>query len=251
MWLEPCISGLILYWKGKKELLTSKSTCAMLHTRYQSIASSSITVDEARNALARHDLGCAYYGPPLTNLLNCKLSQKCPNKGRTKGYVKIKITGRGRKEYYLHHLALIANGRGAELSLLLSGSHQVSHLCHQPNCFNPDHLKVETAAYNLQRSHCQGLVVIAKCPSCSHTFSPCKHEPRCMLLHFPQLTDLNKRRIPLISVSYPPTFSLWTALISYKDIMQYDENMALYHYIWLRAWLRITHCYILIVFTLP
>ena len=38
---------------------------------------------------------------------------------------------------YYHQLAMISKGEGAGLSII---GWQVSHLCHHPSCFNPDHL---------------------------------------------------------------------------------------------------------------
>ncbi|KAK9249849.1 hypothetical protein V1507DRAFT_469462 [Lipomyces tetrasporus] len=42
-------------------------------------------------------------------------------------------------------MALIANGRHDELRATLHGhSYDVSHLCHNRKCFNPEHLVVES-----------------------------------------------------------------------------------------------------------
>lgn len=67
--------------------------------------------------------------------------------------------------WFLHHMALVAEGRGHELlaASLIEGDagdaeYQVSHLCHNGKCFNPAHLVVETGADNRSRNNCAGHV---------------------------------------------------------------------------------------------
>ena len=61
----------------------------------------------------------------------------------------------GHKTIYLAHLALIADGRKQQLMLVKRDTRtdgivwQVSHLCHNAACFNPDHLVVEPRGMNL------------------------------------------------------------------------------------------------------
>lgn len=58
---------------------------------------------------------------------------------------------------YLHQISLIADGRIDHLrNAGQGGSKQVSHLCHNGACFNPDHLVVESEGLNKRRNTCQG-----------------------------------------------------------------------------------------------
>jgi len=123
-----------------------------------------------------------YFGPYQTNSTKCWLAMKTKNKkSGTKGYCKIKVGGLkkgggGRAEYYVHHLILILHNRKDELRQLADGK-QVSHLCHNPNCFQPEHLVVEDAAVNLSRNKC----IRVSCPCCKTIFSNCTHQPQCIL----------------------------------------------------------------------
>lgn len=98
----------------------------------------------------------------------CLLCQKKGNKStadRSRGWIKCKVGSSSKREYYIHHLALLAADRGAELGQVFIGRNpdqvftdrkQVSHLCHNPICFNEEHLIVETASENLERNMCKG-----------------------------------------------------------------------------------------------
>lgn len=125
----------------------------------------------------------------------CLLCRKTPNKTRQQrdkstpyGWVKCKVGKKnncnGRKaqrEYYVHHLALLRAGRRDELERAYAKQHQVSHLCHNPACFNDKHLIIETPAANQQRSMCKGWQPVT-CPcGCGHTFNPCPHTPQCVI----------------------------------------------------------------------
>ena len=112
----------------------------------------------------------------------CLLAAKARNKG-AKGWIKMKIPGSGdRQEHYIHHLALIAAGRRTELEDARNRSLQVSHLCHNPACFNEKHLIIELQAENLQRNKCKGWTWIAH-PAAPElgTFNPCQHLVKCIL----------------------------------------------------------------------
>ncbi|KAK9365153.1 zinc-binding loop region of homing endonuclease-domain-containing protein [Lipomyces kononenkoae] len=76
------------------------------------------------------------------------------------GYCSIRLR-RLRTNPFLHQLALIADGRSAELKMTLD-SHvfDVSHLCHNGKCFNPGHLIVESRQNNLRRKVCAGHRVV-------------------------------------------------------------------------------------------
>ena len=63
------------------------------------------------------------------------------------------------RRVYLHQLAVMAAGpagNGSDLGLTSAPSktHEVSHLCHNPCCFNPDHVVVETRSLNRLRKTC-------------------------------------------------------------------------------------------------
>ncbi|KAK9359532.1 zinc-binding loop region of homing endonuclease-domain-containing protein [Lipomyces starkeyi] len=75
----------------------------------------------------------------------------------------------------LHQLAVIATNRGDELKKTLdsSRSFDVSHLCHNGKCFNPEHLIVESSTNNLRRTRCNGHKVITYG---SFTYHPCPHD---------------------------------------------------------------------------
>ena len=112
----------------------------------------------------------------------CLLSKKGTNKARGKGYAKAKLRGSGiRREFYLHHLVVLMKANGEEhIKLVGDGKHEVSHLCHQSTCINHDHIVVETKQQHKQRQACHGSTWVS-CPCCEHSFSPCKHDPQCIL----------------------------------------------------------------------
>jgi len=83
-------------------------------------------------------------------------------------YAKVNLKsqlGEVNKNVYLHHLAVLAKTnedgkamlQGVYASSSLDGNQalEVSHLCHNTKCVNPDHLTVETKAANLGRSSCK------------------------------------------------------------------------------------------------
>ena len=105
-------------------------------------------------------------GYKAVNLANTK------SKADGQGDVKIGI-----KKIYLHHLALIADDRLDELSWCTQANNifQVSHLCHNPGCFNPAHLKVEESARNKARNSCQGHEIIEYSGWGPMRYNPCRH----------------------------------------------------------------------------
>ncbi|KAJ8102046.1 zinc-binding loop region of homing endonuclease-domain-containing protein [Lipomyces tetrasporus] len=78
---------------------------------------------------------------------------------------------------FLHQLAVIATNRGDELKKTLDRSSRsrfdVSHLCHNGKCFNPEHLIVESNANNLRRQTCNGHKVIIYG---NFAYHPCPHD---------------------------------------------------------------------------
>nr|ADY86113.1 putative homing endonuclease [Cordyceps farinosa]BAB86285.1 putative homing endonuclease [Beauveria bassiana]BAE46602.1 putative homing endonuclease [Beauveria bassiana] len=68
---------------------------------------------------------------------------------------------------YYHHLAVVAKREGATLLLVLPGrkdsngiAYEVSHLCHNGQCFNPDHCVVEPRHENHRRNECQNRYIL-------------------------------------------------------------------------------------------
>jgi hypothetical protein len=55
----------------------------------------------------------------------------------------------------------------AHRELPINNQIDISHLCHNRKCFNPQHLVRETHAKNWDRIHCHG-------------GAHCKHEPACL-----------------------------------------------------------------------
>lgn len=108
-------------------------------------------------------------------------TQKSGTKGRVKRPRGLEISQHqlqgdwGRKESWeVGAIMLVSEG-----SLPPTSEHEVSHLCHNPACVNPDHLIWEFHRANVAREKCRYTRSI-KCPGCEHTFSLCKHDPKCI-----------------------------------------------------------------------
>jgi Zinc-binding loop region of homing endonuclease len=83
-----------------------------------------------------------------------------------------------RQPQTLHRLAVRAWKPLSEVRLILEDSasagtpgFEVSHLCHQPDCFNPDHLTIERKARNNLRNECP------KFGQCV-----CRQQPPCLIV---------------------------------------------------------------------
>lgn len=101
-----------------------------------------------------------------------------PNKPNKKGYVQ--VAKDSSKKVYTHHLAVrMVSGSNA---VPTDRSQNVSHLCGNASCCNPEHLVVESAEENHARKNCR-VVRSVTCPcGCQHTFdvSVCAHTPPCI-----------------------------------------------------------------------
>ncbi|KAK9362511.1 zinc-binding loop region of homing endonuclease-domain-containing protein [Lipomyces starkeyi] len=73
----------------------------------------------------------------------------------------------------LHRIALIADGRHDELRATLHGyGYDVSYLCHNRKCFNPEHLVVESRLNNRRRQACSGHKILV---GDGFSYHPCAH----------------------------------------------------------------------------
>ena len=174
----------VQYWRMDKPACTmyteSISLCPELYVVYSPIFKLEWhNIDAALQRLRDGHPG--YYPAMTTNAQGCWIANKRDN---GHGYVKMKVKGSNRKEYYAHHLSLIhAGDRGAVAWVHCKddGDYEISHLCHTTRCFNPDHLIVERKSENLARNSCRGLTWI-QCPCpCKHQFNPCPHIVPCIL----------------------------------------------------------------------
>ncbi len=103
---------------------------------------------------------------PTVNELNCWMTGNQPSH---KQYQKINLRNTRHPTQpgvlnlypYRHQLAVVASGKGMQLNLATQGgSHQVSHLCHNPGCFNPNHVVVEPRELNVARNTCRGKFIV-------------------------------------------------------------------------------------------
>lgn len=63
----------------------------------------------------------------------------------------------------------------------------VSHLCHNRKCFNPDHLVIEEHSENMSEQHCPGTLkgpLLCKCCGNTHDHEivVCQHVPKCLTI---------------------------------------------------------------------
>lgn len=88
------------------------------------------------------------------NVTNCWVSEFCI-KPESAPYATIHIPAPGKKgknnKVLVSHLMLRFYGR-----MLPTKGYQISHLCHNPQCFNPAHLVVEIISTNNKRKACSG-----------------------------------------------------------------------------------------------
>lgn len=101
-----------------------------------------------------------------------------PNKPNNKGYVQ--VAKDISKKVYTHHLAVRMVFGSDEVPT--DRNQNVSHLCGNSSCCNPEHLVVESAEANHARKNCC-VVRSVTCPcGCQHTFdvSVCEHTPPCI-----------------------------------------------------------------------
>lgn len=113
--------------------------------------------------------------------LGCWLSGNVPSH---KEYVKVNLRNTkhplhpGRKigiQLFAHQLAIVADGRGNQLGATTSGQgYEISHLCHNGACFNPNHLVVEPRGLNQARNSCRGRRIV-RYQRDGTVLHPCSH----------------------------------------------------------------------------
>lgn len=106
-----------------------------------------------------------------TNEYGCKLSLLTPSKND--GYCQ--PTVEGKKPSTVHTISFWDKTEGEELL----ADEDVSHLCHQRQCFNPEHIVRESKLRNQQRKGC--LVHVRDVDNTIRLV--CKHTPRCIRTH--------------------------------------------------------------------
>lgn len=122
--------------------------------------------------------------PAQTNDMGCWLAQKKPPANRRHVHMppilpRMKTrapSGAGRaahrrKEQFVHRLAIRAWGTMEQVLEMIETDKQVSHLCHNGNCFKPEHLVLETSRANDARDRCgvkkgEGVCTCGQVPSC-------------------------------------------------------------------------------------
>jgi hypothetical protein len=112
-----------------------------------------------------------------TNALGCHLFGGSLN---TDGYGQIQknqanaAPGVPKKINYLGHIVAL---RSVNRNPPASKQEHASHLCHNRNCWNPDHIVVESVLTNNQRKGCPGDV---RCHDCTKVAWTCPHAPKCL-----------------------------------------------------------------------
>ena len=94
---------------------------------------------------------------------------------KKQGYGYINLSGLGKTALMVTHLALWTRSH----SLRPTRRDHVSHLCHTPECYNPDHLCSEHRLMNAARNGCLAFRDV-QC-----LVSDCIHTPSCIVAHRP------------------------------------------------------------------
>ncbi|KAK9372074.1 zinc-binding loop region of homing endonuclease-domain-containing protein, partial [Lipomyces chichibuensis] len=91
-----------------------------------------------------------------------------------RGYVHVKLSVGGEaRTARVHQVALVADNRRHEVEATLGQSnYDISHLCHNPKCFNPEHLIVESSSNNQRRKICNGQKILVHS---GFSYHPCPH----------------------------------------------------------------------------
>jgi Zinc-binding loop region of homing endonuclease len=144
------------------------------------VGATSLVVGRLKNvspAWAQSLIDRNYRRPPRTTALGCWITNNAP--AHPNGYVKVNLRntyyGESKLEIqpFLHQLSVVAKGRGSQLPVTANGEYEISHLCHNGGCFNPEHLVIEPSALNKARNSCKGSHII--CVEGVIEVNPCPH----------------------------------------------------------------------------
>ena len=127
---------------------------------------------------------------PVSHELGCWESAAAA--AHNTGYVKVNLrntpwpTGSGRQGFmemnpFQHQLAIVGKGEAEKLLLTSKGEYHVSHLCHNPACFNPRHVIVEFEWLNALRNSCKNSYIL-EFPD-GTVVNPCTHWKHGLQVH--------------------------------------------------------------------
>lgn len=129
---------------------------------------------------------------PLTqaerDALRKKITQACRVTGMAECWVPsgkgfdVNRSGYTRTNFHrrkiLCHLAMWCLANGKEVA---RQDGDISHLCNNPGCCNPNHLCLEGHQENLDRRHCPGYFYFRDDPTVA--WKACTHDPPCLVFH--------------------------------------------------------------------
>lgn len=114
------------------------------------------------------------------NELECKLISSVTGvfSRNAKGYIQLRVKGNTKAQ--LHQVVTWnhpdADMRGQFRHAIEHGSEEISHLCNNKACVNPNHFFPEDSATNKSRNYCECVIFIDdKMHKC------CRHEPKCVI----------------------------------------------------------------------
>lgn len=139
------------------------------------------TLSPTELAHCQHVINCAKF--KLEG--DCRLIDASPRNGlglslNQKGYVQIKVSGDDpNKKVQLHQFIAWQHPDPVRREQLREAikhtTLEISHLCNNKSCANPDHLFAETSARNKERNTCEVVVKLNE-----KLYDICRHEPKCV-----------------------------------------------------------------------
>lgn len=157
-------------------VLQAMSSCRAARADYLLLTSNSDFQRAVQAKLSTLRQRARVHGP-------CLLTGKPGNKRYGAGYASFKashpLLSRKKVEFYVHHLLWMQQQGWARI---VPEAYEVSHLCHQTKCLQPEHVCVETAREHDDRDACKGKEIVIACfGNHQATRNPCTHEPPCIL----------------------------------------------------------------------